>query len=510
MELNLQKQAINMNEVIYDGTVEQPIECDVLLPDSCPDIYKILRCEVVPALLSSTVSGERLTVDGMATAHLYYLSEDGCIRHTEYKIPYSKVIELRVAPVKPTIYISQNIDYFNCRAVSQRRLDMRGAVVITAKVTSQAEEQIVCGCEGAGIQLNRDMTENTVVVGQASRQMNVKEELELGYGKPSAGNIVRYTATADVNDYKIVAGKIVTKGELKAKIIYQCEEDNKKLEVMEYAIPVSQVIDMDGVDEDCNCNVWYDVCGTDITLKSNDDGEQRRFAVDLSANACAIAHRKMELDTACDCYSTQYECTQVQKQVNFNRLVDMVNDEYQYKEMLDLPQNIKSIIDIWCVASGITTKYESDGIAVSGKINICMFVYENDDEIAYYDQARDFSHKIAVNEELENPLFQPIIRPDTVTFSMNGHEKMEVRCAVKLQGSIYCQRRKKVITDIAVDESKKKERKDNMLYLYYATENEPVWEIAKRYNTSVEAIVSENEIEGNTLNDRRMLLIPMK
>ena len=43
MELNLQRQTVTVNEAVYSGAVEQPLECDVLLPDYCPDIQKILR-----------------------------------------------------------------------------------------------------------------------------------------------------------------------------------------------------------------------------------------------------------------------------------------------------------------------------------------------------------------------------------------------------------------------------------------------------------------------------------
>ena len=106
MELNLQKQTVSVNETVYDGSVEQPLECDVLLPDYCPDIQKILRCEVTPSLLAASVNGDRLSIDGVAAAHLYYLDENGCLRHAEYKIPYTRVIELRAAPQNPVITIS--------------------------------------------------------------------------------------------------------------------------------------------------------------------------------------------------------------------------------------------------------------------------------------------------------------------------------------------------------------------------------------------------------------------
>ena len=259
MELNLQKQTVSINETIYDGVVEQPLECDVLLPDYCPDIQKILRCEVVPSLLLTAVNGDKLSVDGMAMAHLYYLDENGCIRHAEYKIPYTRVVELRCAPQNPSVCVTQSVDYFNCRAVSSRRLDMRGAVTMNVRVTGQTEEEVLVAAEGAGLQLCPDTAENACVLPRVMRQASVREEVELGYGKPAVGAVIRASASAQVTDYKAITGKLVTKGEITVKVVYQCEEDAKKLEVMEYALPLSQVIDLDGVDEDCSCSVWYEV-----------------------------------------------------------------------------------------------------------------------------------------------------------------------------------------------------------------------------------------------------------
>ena len=510
MELNLAKQTVSINEVIYDGTAEQPIECDVLLPDYCPDIQKILRCEVVPSILSSMVNGDKLAIDGMAVAHLYYLDEERCIRHTEYKIPYTKVIELRTAPITPTVCVSQSVEYFNCRAVSQRRLDMRGAVTMAIKVTSQGEEEVVCDATGMGMQLCHDRVENIKILPQVTRQLTIREEVELGSGKSPIGGVIRYNASAEVVDYKVITSKVITKGEVSIKIIYACEEDSRKLDMMEYALPVSQIIDIDNVDEDCLCNVWYDVCSVEITPKRDPEGENRIFSLEIAINACATAHRKVELEACSDCYSTCYECKQQSKQVPFLQLVDIANENCMYKETLDLPPNVKGIIDTWCVASSVMAKVEKDCIVVSGKLNICMFVYEEDDEIAYYDQMQEFTHKIQLSQGYDAVMFSPMVRVDATTFSMTGHEKIEVRCTIKIKGSIYNQYRKNVLCDVSVDESRCKSRQDNLLYLYYPTEKESVWDIAKRYNTSVAAIMDGNHLEDKDLGAAKMLIIPMK
>ena len=93
---------------------------------------------------------------------------------------------------------------------------------------------------------------------------------------------------------------------------------------------------------------------------------------------------------------------------------------------------------------------------------------------------------------------------------MSGHEKLEVRCPVRIWGEVCSLYRRTVVCDVTVDETRAKTRRDNVLYLYYASEREPVWEIAKRYNTSVAAIQAGNQLEGDVLEGRQLLLIPMK
>lgn len=61
-----------------------------------------------------------------------------------------------------------------------------------------------------------------------------------------------------------------------------------------------------------------------------------------------------------------------------------------------------------------------------------------------------------------------------------------------------------------MDDSVKKERDgDYSIKLYFGVENEAVWDIAKRYSTSVSAVMEENELPGEKLESGGMLLIPI-
>ena len=61
------------------------------------------------------------------------------------------------------------------------------------------------------------------------------------------------------------------------------------------------------------------------------------------------------------------------------------------------------------------------------------------------------------------------------------------------------------------ENDKVKEKNDsNSLIVYYAQPGEDVWELAKKYNTNISAILNENEdLEEGIIKEKRMLLIPV-
>ena len=510
MELQVTKQLVNINEVFYDAVTEQPIECDVMLPDYCPDIQKILRCEVVLSLQSQSVSGEICTLDGVATAHLYYLDPDGCLRHAEYKIPYTKTIELRAAPQYPAISVCQTVDYFNCRAVSQRRLDMRGAISMQVRVTGQSEAEVVCGAQGMGVQLRRETVETIALIQPVTRQVRVYEEVELGHGKPAAALVLRAGVVTRPTEQKVVSGKLIAKGEAVVRVLYQCEGETQSIETMEYSLPFSQVIDLPGVEEDCSCHVWFEPCTADVSPKRDNAGENRLLAIELLINATAGGSKRMMLEAAGDSYSTAYECKQTVKQVPFLELVDSVDEVCACKETIDLPCELQNVIDLWCTMGAPTVRVEQDAVTVGGKMAIKLFCTDTAGEIVYAEQMREFSQRIALRHSCETVLFTPQVAADSVSFTISGANQIEVRCGVRIAGELYQQFRRQVVCDLMVDETRKKNRNGNLLYLYYTDGQESVWEIAKRYNSAAEVIRQENGVEELQPGQRMMLLIPVQ
>lgn len=510
MELNVTRQPVTVNEIVFDSHLEQPVECDISLADYYPDIVRILKCEGTPKVLSAQASGEKITIETALVLSIYYLSEQGEIRRAEHKTQYSKSSEMRSAPRSPVVSAEATIDYLNCRATSQRRIEVRGALKLKVKILSRSQEEVISDAQSKGLHLRREMHESTALVEQTGRQFTVREELELGAGKPPAAWIIRAGGIGVVSDFKVIAGKVITKGELRLHILYQPFDEQAAPEVMEFAIPVSQIVDVDGVDEDCECEVTMQTLSCDMAPKADEEGVNTLLNAEVQLNVAVKAHRTEQVVAVNDCYSTEYECSAPAKPIAARRLAEIVNITHIHKETLDLPEEVCSILDIWSCVQETNAVCTGDSIKISGRLLICLFAADNDGARGYFERPAEFEYLLPMQEHCENISFDPAAQVLSTTYSMAGQGHADIRVELCIQGCVYFQEKRMVTANIAINQSAPKAREtDCALILYFAEPGEAVWDIAKRYNTSADAVIEENGIESMMLSDGCMLLIPI-
>ena len=508
MELNLQRQSITVSEVIYNGDAEQPVECDVLLPDYYPDIVKILKCTITTAISSSSASGDRLAIEGISTAHVYYSSTGDSIRHADYKIPFSKTIDLKTTPENPIITVTPKTDYVNCRAVSQRRIDIRGAVSLAVKASHSKNESIISNAEGVGLQLRRSVINVTEITGRNVFSFPIREDLECGYGKPAIGNIIRTECKVNVINHKLVSDKILLKAEALLHISYQPVESSE-LEIMKYNLPISQILDCSGIDESSICDIIVSTAGCDISAKTDEAGEYRLFAVDAMLEAGITAHRHADIPITTDCYSTKFESKGIMKPVTFTRLAEIIRTNVLHKTDMDLPDEIDTILDTWCEIDSVSRSMENNELLINICVQVNLMAKMPDGECRFFDRTTEFTHKISTSCTSAGADFSPVCDIVSCDYSLQGNDKIDIRCEVSIGGCLYCRSVHNSLSDVSIDEESPKTAGKNKLILYYAAEGESIWDIAKHYNTSSDAISAENQLESNHLSYKQMLLIPI-
>ena len=166
---------------------------------------------------------------------------------------------------------------------------------------------------------------------------------------------------------------------------------------------------------------------------------------------------------------------------------------------------------MWVTPKNINTRLDEDGrtLVISGMLTYSMAAEDNSGTVAIPDRDEAFEQSIHLDRDTDGCTVTAVITAAEVSYNITGDGQLTAKADMTAEVTVSAAESVKVVTDIAVDGSTRKQRDgDYAIKLYYSAENEDIWDIAKRYSTDVEAIMEENDIEGEKTESGGMLLIP--
>lgn len=506
MDFNMEKQGVNRMEIVYEASAEQPVDCDVTLPDYCPDIMRILRCIITPGIATAGVTGDRITAEGTAVVRVIYVSDSGRISCYEQTVPFSKSVNVSGLGEDVCVRAAASTQYCNCRAVNQRRADIHGCIAISFTATAIKKQEILCGVNGAGVQLKKKSMKVSDMICRLEKMFVLNEVKELDEDSPAVLRILHTRACARVSEVKAITNKILLKGEVWGKITY-CTEEGQVC-CVEHTMPISQIIEAEGIDENTNNCVHLDVCSFETVPKADSAGEMKLMDITARVTAFVTACCEKELETVCDAYSTEYEADCEKQMMSLETLSGTFSDICLCRGTIEAPEAVADITDVWC--TGVTEKafIVSGKVKISGSLSLCVLYQSADSQPCMAEKAIDYEYERDVSIQGANARCEPWVYPGECVASAAGSGKIEIKAEINISAEIYEVSEDRIISNITVDESKARQSTAAALTIYYSEEGESVWNIARRYNTTVEAVMNENNLDSETVGSRRMLLIP--
>lgn len=513
MEYTLKKEKCRICETDFEGASEQPVDIELSLPDYCPDIERILKCRICPGITSGVITGDRLDVDGNVTVRLYYLdSKKQAVRLCEHTRPFSCSFTLKSAQPDRFCRVRLRTEYLNCRAVSPRKLDIHGAFSVLAKVCRAEEKQYCTSIDGSDIEQQCHSEKISTLKGCANQQFTLSEVLDIGKGKGSPEMILRSELNYIPDDSRAIENKLMLKGEAVLKVLYITDIESGSQDTMSFNIPVSQIIDVPGIDEGTVNDISVDVMSYDISLKSEFDEGSTLLNLDARLCACVRAFEDREIVIIDDAYSTEYELETGYRTESFMRLASLCDMTQSITGNINTDgSGITRVIDLWCESISSIADNDSGKISIRGKMNLCMLALDSEGVPFCTDKTVDFSF---VPDEADSDC-KPSVRTDLcvsgISFRITDDNNVEFKVDLRLSGAVYESRSVRCINDASANEEKRREKdKTAALTIYYADKNESLWDIARRYCTSVEAVRLENSLTDDIIQARSMVLIPMQ
>lgn len=514
MDFKVNKETISVSECIYEGMQEQGIELDYILPDYYADIFRLVRCEAVPTVTDYSINGDKLNYELRCDIRILYCSESGgAVQCVNQKQTFSKTLDLGKICENPSIELKPKADYINYRALNKRRLDLRGAVSVKIKVSGENCQEVISDAFGMNVKVKKTPVKLAQKKISSVKSVQLSEEIEINDSQPPIINIIKCSCRSVKCEKKIISGKIMAKGEALIKILYSCDKDGGAVEPLEFTVPFSQIMDMDSIDEsyEIRMNPYAVYCEAVPVADKSGENRTIKCETELRLECTGIKSASVMLGT--DAYSTTYPCNVVLSEIKAEQIPLVTENEiHNSAKICDSESMPVNIYDLWCTPKNINTRLlpEEKKVIVSGMLTYTTAGKDSSGFITMTDKDETFEESFSIDECCPEGTATSEVTINNVSYNITPENTLVAKADVKVSLSVFNSSSVKAISEINVDDTVRKVRDgDYALKLYYGIENENIWDIAKKYSTSVDAIMEENNLYSERLEKDGMILIPM-
>ena len=504
MELKVFRDALPAAGANCTVKAELPLETEILISDYLPPVFKLVKCFAKPVVLQKQLQPGKLTLEGYLRCIVYYQGEnDAGLCQTEQKLPFTKVLELpEFSFTAWSAQVEGQTEYLNCRSVNPRRIEVRGAFGLVASVFTQVKTEVITALSDGGIEQKLTTLEGVRRAAVLDKLVTVEGELSFP-STPEA--ILDIAGNAVIHDLKVLNAKAVAKGELTVLCAWRAEGE-AALQSQSMKLPFNQVLDVEGLSEDCRCLCVAEPIGFTVTEGEGDAPGQLSATVMLRLRAW----RPYQLQCVADAFSTRFETELNAQSVQTETLVCALNETAKLTGSGPLPDAGAKILACFASIGPSQLVVQEKGWALTARVVVTAFGENSLAELESYEKALELALPLPANVPPDAVLYQECwLSTEDLQCSCAGGT-LEVSATVRVEGAILGRSKAVCVGSIALGEPLAPADPEISLRIYYAQAGEELFAIAKHYHVSPGQMLAANDLaEGTTaIEQARRLLVP--
>lgn len=506
MQLDANKENICINQLVGQKNDIVEVEGDVIVNDIKPDILNTISVNGNVCIYKKEVLDGRIRFDGAVNVYIIYLSDDenGGIRSLNTSVDFTKTLEFDGCSSGMDIDEMLNIKNIECKVINSRKVNVRAFLDLNVKVYSNDNVEVINDVNSIdGIQVLNNSLEINSLVGRGSTRAFAKDTITID----NVDNLAEIL-NSDINiinkDTKISYNKILAKADLQVKIMYLTEDN--RIKTITSDIPVMGFVDMPNVSDTNICNAKCKL--KNVILKPN-SVEEHSINVEIEVEISCYVYEPKRINVIQDLYSptsnVQFSKRNITALVNTGNMNEMCN----IQEQLSIPEIENNQIYEVQVRANLQKEDITNGrVTFEGEVEL-EFLYQSNTSSRLESKIMKmpFNHSINNDNINEFTTIDTNIEIKTQNFVILNDGNIDAK--IELQFGLIISKNEKinVIDDIEVDD--KKECNQYSMVIYFVKPKDTLWEIAKKFDSTIEEIAKVNDIEDvNKIMPGMQLFIP--
>lgn len=505
MELQHNQASLDFWEMAADFTATQEEHAEMIVPDHCPDMAKILSAEGNVFLKNSEVRDGKVLLSGTVHIAVLYIPEKSTlVQSVTYNVPF-QITES--CPTDATqLQAEVSAEELSARMLNPRKLRLQCRLSANICAYRYLSASYTCGIAADpqhAVELQTRQETVSIITALAEKEFSYQDTLHLPQNRGAVSQVLCSRASSIVEDAKIIGTKAIVKGRYLAAFLVKYESG--ACETSSFELPFSHIMELDAPQE---AKLTAKLALSDITVESfgaDDGGSELQLTV-LSRIHLTVAESR-ELSLVTDLYSTAYALTAEWQEL---KLLDAEEPQIRrqiWQDTLEIGAPAERIL-LLSAACGSVSQGGGDTPELRTMLRLHALYLTEDGRVLSAERSSEVV--LPCPDAAAN--IRCVATCGEETSSVMTGDGMIVRIPVDFHLIPRRFRNIRCVSSANLDETAKTDPALlPSLVLCKKRREERLWDLAKRCGSTVRDILAANECEcENDLRENSMLLIPKR
>lgn len=489
------------------------IDDDYNVPDAKHDVKRVIMGEGTLQVEDMKRVENYVRVSGKMNFRVLYVTDEGEMRPAflEGRIPFEEMVYTEEEPEANLFLKSRDCD-LSVTMIHSRKLNIKAMAEICLCSEGKQDERLTLDVEDGG-KLFKKYTKNDLLCLSDVKKdtYRIKEEVTISGTKETVGNLLWTDVSQRKLDTRITEDTLLLQGELLMFCFYESPEG--KSDWFEQSVPYEGRIEVPGAREGMFHQIYPALTDISVDVRMDEDGEMRLLGIEATLEARIIVYEEETIEYLEDVYSLGTMCIPKITEKTMERSLMQNHSKCKVNERLLLPEIKDDILQICHSNARIQVDHTENvegGIQIEGALHVSFLYVKADDELPFdvWQGMVPFSYLLESNETAENMTFDLTSAVEQLSIGLLGNSEIEVKavlalnCFVKQPVNIFDIEE---IREQPVDMEELEKRPGIVGYI--VKEGDEMWNLAKKYHTTVEGIMEVNEKTDSTIKPGEKLLI---
>lgn len=498
MEVKFNKTVCACLHELVSQSQNQEQTQEVRLPDGMPDIGRVLGCWGQVMIRSKEWRANTMSVSGGVVAWTLYMGEDGGGPWSvDTWIPFQLRWELPDTQRDGSICVHPRLKAVDARMTSARKLMVRANICVHGEAMELREDEIFSPVPAEpDVEVLNTSYPMELPREAGEKLFQVEEELILPSSCPKAEKILRYEFRPEIQEQKVMAGRLVFKGQGLLHLLYSAPDGS--LCVWDTQIPFSQYADLDQ-DYGSSATAWVVPMLTGLELTK---GPEDQLQLKAGVGAQYVIYDRSMIELVQDAYSPFREVGMQTRELRLPVRLDARQEPVRLEQSIH--GDVRKALDVCWLPEhpSCCQEEETAVVTVPGQL-----------QVLYYDENGELQGSVCRGEgHLEFPSdpsnrVAAKLRADGSISAAVSAEGVDISAEMMLETAVFTSRGLTMVTGLELGDAAEPDPGRPSLVLR-RTGEQGLWELAKECGSTVDAICRANQLSGEP-EKGRLLLIPV-